>query len=46
VFPAGGVEDLVSTEAGMFDGVVASEVVEHVNNVDDFLEACSGLVKV
>jgi 2-polyprenyl-3-methyl-5-hydroxy-6-metoxy-1,4-benzoquinol methylase len=40
------VEDLVVTEAGKFDAVVASEVVEHVADVSTFVTACCQLVKV
>ncbi|KAK3097636.1 hypothetical protein FSP39_011640 [Pinctada imbricata] len=39
------VEDLVSTEEESFDAVVASEVVEHVANIDSFLNSCGRLVK-
>nr|KAG5693479.1 hypothetical protein BaRGS_006469 [Batillaria attramentaria] len=39
------VEDLVATEAGKFDAVVASEVVEHVADVATFVGACCQLVK-
>lgn len=38
--------DLIQTEVESFDGVVASEVVEHVSDVDDFLGDCVRLVKV
>ena len=40
------VEDLVGTEAGKFDAVVASEVVEHVAEVSTFVTACCELIKV
>lgn len=40
------VEDLVGTEAGKFDAVVASEVVEHVAEVSTFVTACCQLIKV
>ncbi|XP_076466404.1 ubiquinone biosynthesis O-methyltransferase-like [Babylonia areolata] len=39
------VEDLVGTEAGSFDAVIASEVVEHVADVSTFVTACCQLVK-
>ncbi|CAH1799825.1 unnamed protein product [Owenia fusiformis] len=38
-------EDLIATEEGRFDGVIASEVVEHVNDQPGFIEACCKLVK-
>ncbi|KAH3729375.1 hypothetical protein DPMN_055343 [Dreissena polymorpha] len=41
----GSVEDLVSTEAETFDAVVASEVVEHVNDLEAFMASCCSLVK-
>ncbi|XP_052808818.1 ubiquinone biosynthesis O-methyltransferase, mitochondrial-like [Mya arenaria] len=41
----GSVEDLVGTESEMFDAVVASEVVEHVADLEMFIEACCTLVK-
>ena len=40
------VEDLVGTEEGTCDAVVASEVVEHVADVPTFVTACCQLVKV
>ena len=40
------VEDLVETEEESFDAVIASEVVEHVANIDSFLNSCGRLVKV
>ena len=42
----GSVEDLVRTEAEMFDAVVSSEVIEHVSDVKTFVESCCKLVKV
>lgn len=39
------VEDLVITEENKFDALVASEVVEHVADVDVFVECCCKLVK-
>lgn len=41
----GTVEDLVTTEAEKFDGVIASEVVEHVSNVSTFIQSCSSILK-
>lgn len=40
------VEDLVGTEEGKMDAVVASEVVEHVADAPAFLSSCCRLVKV
>lgn len=40
------VEDLVGTEEGSFDGVVASEIIEHVFNAPEFIASCCKLVKV
>ena len=39
-------EDMSCSEAGTFDAVVASEVVEHVADIHLFISACSKLVKV
>lgn len=39
------VEELAATEAGTFDVVVASEVVEHVASLPQFLASCVALVK-
>ena len=39
-------EDLVPTEYEEFDAVVASEVIEHVNHLESFIESCCKLVKV
>ncbi|XP_063403374.1 ubiquinone biosynthesis O-methyltransferase, mitochondrial-like [Mytilus trossulus] len=39
----GAVEDL--TEEGKFDAVVASEVVEHVSDVEMFISSCCKLIK-
>lgn len=41
----GSVEDLVPTEHEEFDAVVASEVIEHINNLESFIESCCKLVK-
>lgn len=40
----GAVENL--PEEGKFDAVVASEVVEHVSDVDMFISSCCKLIKV
>lgn len=40
------VEDLVITEENKFDALVASEIVEHVADVNVFVECCCKLVKV
>lgn len=40
------VEDLVETNEEAFDAVVASEVVEHVSNIDTFLSSCCKIIKV
>ena len=42
----GAVEDLVMTEEGRFDAVVASEVVEHVSDINMFISSCCKLLKV
>ena len=42
----GAVEDLVMTKEGRFDAVVASEVVEHVSDIDMFISSCCKLLKV
>ncbi|XP_033740929.1 ubiquinone biosynthesis O-methyltransferase, mitochondrial-like [Pecten maximus] len=39
------VEDLVGSEEGKFDAVVASEVVEHVGDLQSFLSSCCSLLK-
>ena len=38
-------EDLL-TSGEMFDGVVASEILEHVSDVKTFVSSCCQLVKV
>lgn len=40
------VEDLPGSMAETFDGVVASEILEHVSDPEIFIEACCKLVKV
>ncbi len=45
VFRCGLVEDLAQT-GELFDGVVASEVIEHVADPITFIACCSNLVKV
>ena len=39
-------EDLLGTEEGAFDAVIASEVLEHVSNVQSLVTTCSQLTKV
>ncbi|XP_060070437.1 ubiquinone biosynthesis O-methyltransferase, mitochondrial-like [Ylistrum balloti] len=39
------VEDLVGSEERKFDAVVASEVVEHVADLESFLSSCCSLLK-
>ena len=39
-------EDFAESEEGLFDGVVLSEVVEHVNNLPHFMHLACSLVKV
>ena len=40
------VEDMVDEYRNSFDAVVASEVIEHVNNQPHFIKSCSELIKV
>ena len=40
------VEDLVDNHKNSFDAVVASEVIEHVNNQPHFVKSCAELIKV
>ena len=40
------VEDLSTNEAGVYDAVVASEILEHVNHQQEFINSCCRLVKV
>ena len=40
------VEDMVDSQAENFDGVIASEIVEHVANPTAFIASCCKLVKV
>lgn len=40
------VEDLSASDNHSYDAVVASEIVEHVANPEDFTAACCNLVKV
>ena len=42
----GTAEDLVGTESGTFDVVVASEVLEHVSDVEQVVSTCVDLAKV
>lgn len=39
------VEDIAATEENKFDALVASEIIEHVSDVDVFVEHCCKLVK-
>lgn len=39
-------EELLETERGVFDAVVASEVLEHVSDVEGLVATCSQLTKV
>jgi len=42
------VEDYLSqnnSEESLFDAIVASEVIEHVDNQEEFVKVCSGLLK-
>ncbi len=45
IFRCGLVEDLAQT-GELFDGVVASEVIEHVADPDTFIACCANLVNV
>ena len=40
------VEDMVDEYRNSFDAVVASEVIEHVENQPHFIKSCSELIKV
>ena len=40
------VEEMVDQYRNSFDAVVASEVIEHVNNQPHFIKSCSELIKV
>ena len=40
------VEDMVDEYRDSFDAVVASEVIEHVENQPHFIKSCSELIKV
>ena len=40
------VEDLADDYGGFFDAVIASEVIEHVNNPSLFVSSCIELLKV
>ena len=40
------IEDMVDEYKDSFDAVVASEVIEHVNNQPHFIKSCSELIKV
>lgn len=45
-YRCGLVEDLLHTHSGYYDGVVASEVLEHVADKATFISVCTALVKV
>ncbi|MCP9265430.1 Ubiquinone biosynthesis O-methyltransferase, mitochondrial [Dirofilaria immitis] len=45
VFKCSSVEDFAANNAGMFDAVVASEIIEHVADVELFVESCVQLVR-
>jgi polyprenyldihydroxybenzoate methyltransferase/3-demethylubiquinol 3-O-methyltransferase len=40
------IENFQPFNATLFDAVIASEVIEHVDNPELFIEKCSGLLKV
>lgn len=40
------VEDMLDGYRESFDAVIASEVIEHVNNQPIFIKSCSKLIKV
>ena len=40
------VEDLAKEQGAIYDGVVASEIIEHVGNTSAFVRACSQLLRV
>lgn len=40
------VESVASAQAASYDAVVASEVIEHVDNVAGFVSSCTQLLKV
>ncbi|VDK84914.1 unnamed protein product [Litomosoides sigmodontis] len=44
-FTCSSVEDFATKNAGMFDAVVASEIIEHVADVELFVESCIQLVR-
>ncbi|KAL3983146.1 3-demethylubiquinone-9 3-O-methyltransferase [Acanthocheilonema viteae] len=44
-FKCSSVEDFATKNAGMFDAVVASEIIEHVADVELFVESCIKLVR-
>lgn len=45
VFKCSSVEVFAAENAGMFDAVVASEIIEHVADVELFVESCIQLVR-
>ena len=40
------IEELGISRAGTYDAVVASEVIEHVDNVPQFVSSCVQIIKV
>jgi 2-polyprenyl-6-hydroxyphenyl methylase/3-demethylubiquinone-9 3-methyltransferase len=44
-YSTGTAETLLSVHEGKFDVVLALEIVEHVNNINDFVKACTKLCK-
>ncbi|EFO19548.2 3-demethylubiquinone-9 3-O-methyltransferase [Loa loa] len=44
-FTCSSVEDFATKNAGMFDAIVASEIIEHVADVELFVESCIHLVR-
>uniref|UniRef100_A0A4W3J411 Methyltransferase type 11 domain-containing protein n=1 Tax=Callorhinchus milii TaxID=7868 RepID=A0A4W3J411_CALMI len=45
-YSACSLEELVTETTGKFDAVIASEVVEHVNDVETFIRCCAQVIKV
>ncbi|KAE9556374.1 hypothetical protein FO519_000414 [Halicephalobus sp. NKZ332] len=44
-FHNGNVDEFAKTHTGTYDAVIASEIVEHVSDLDAFLDACVNLCK-
>lgn len=38
-------DNSINNQADLFDGIIASEILEHVNDVDSFIKNCSSLLK-